>query len=305
MKIGFHLVKYTFTISLHRVDFIFSKTMGAILRSILFSLWIIFSSAAHAFMPQAGTWVLTSEVNGLPGRGIALDVQNNIFTFSLYAYESSGQPTFYAGAGTLSATRGGPDLPPCPGGRYLGGASQSASLEKSVGQVRVRFTSGVTGFAQLPGEAEVAISRYNFGYAAVPSSLNGIWSLSSLGSLGLYADVVSLTVQGSATSNGNGLVMSSNGLFGCEHQVRGGYAGGVICVKINTSGQLLAAYRFVYSVNEGEGYSNISGSADQVMWVRRLSTASGGGTGIAVGEDNLVTAENEARVAGYIQQISQ
>lgn len=256
-------------------------------------------------MPQAGTWVVNSEVDGRPGRGLALDVQNNTFVLQMYAYEASGQPTFYLAVGPLSNNSGSADLQRFTGGRYLGSGAMSGTLDKVVGRMNLRFTSGVTGFIQLPGEGEVAISRFNFGYGAVPSSLMGIWSFSSMGSAGLNADVVSLTVLTSATSNGNGLVMSSSGLFGCEHQVRGSFAGGVICVKINNSGQLLAGYRFVYSVNEGEGLSNIMGSVDQVSWIRRLTTAAGVGTGIVLREENEASAGNEAAVMAYIEQISQ
>lgn len=279
--------------------------MGEIVKKILFLLCVLLSSTAHAFMPQAGTWAVTSEINGLPGRGIALDVQNNIFALQIYAYESSGQPTFYLASGVLSNNAGVADLQRFKGGRYFGSAAQSGTLDKVVGQVRLRFTSGVTGFIQFPDEGEVAISRFNFGYGAVPSSLFGIWSFSSLGSAGLHADVVALSVQGSASTNGNGLVMSSNGLFGCEHQVRGSYSGLTACVKINSAGQLLAGYRFVYSVNEGEGFSNISGSADQALWTRRLTTADGAGTGLVLRQESQVSADNEAVLAAYIQQISQ
>lgn len=256
-------------------------------------------------MPQSGTWVVTSEVDGRPGRGLALDVQNNTFVLQMYAYEASGQPTFYLAVGPLLNNSGSSDLQRFTGGRYLGSAPMSGTLDRVVGRMNLRFTSGVTGFIQLPGEGEVAISRFNFGYGAVPSSLIGIWSFSSMGSAGLNAEVVSLTTLSSATSNGNGLVMSSNGMFGCEHQVRGSFAGGVICVKINSSGQLLAAYRFVYSVNEGEGLSNIMGSVDQVSWIRRLTTAGGVGTGIVLREENAISAENEAAVAAYVELISQ
>lgn len=275
------------------------------MKKILFFLCFIISSAAQAFMPQAGTWVVNSEVDGRPGRGLALDVQNNTFVLQMYAYEASGQPTFYLAVGPLSNNSGSADLQRFTGGRYLGSGAMSGTLDKVVGRMNLRFTSGVTGFIQLPGEGEVAISRFNFGYGAVPSSLMGIWSFSSMGSAGLNADVVSLTVLTSATSNGNGLVMSSSGLFGCEHQVRGSFAGGVICVKINNSGQLLAGYRFVYSVNEGEGLSNIMGSVDQVSWIRRLTTAAGVGTGIVLREENEASAGNEAAVMAYIEQISQ
>jgi len=255
-------------------------------------------------MPQVGTWVVTSEVDGRPGRGLALDVQNNTFVLQMYAYEASGQPTFYLAVGPLSNNSGSADLQRFTGGRYLGSAPLSGTLDKVVGRMSLRFTSGVTGFIQLPGEGELAISRFNFGYGAAPASLIGLWSFSSMGSAGLNAEVVSLNMVSSAANNGNGLVVSSNGLFGCEHQVRGSFAGGVICVKINSSGQLLVAYRFVYSVNEGEGLSNILGSVDQVSWIRRLTTAGNVGTGIVLREESNISAENVTAVASYIELIS-
>ena len=275
------------------------------MKKILLLLCFLASSAAQAFMPQAGTWVVTSEVDGRPGRGIALDVQKNIFALQIYAYEASGQPTFYLAAGVLSNNAGTAELQRFTGGRYLGSAAQSGTLDKVVGQVRLRFTSGVTGFIQLPGEPEVAISRFNFGYAAVPASLIGYWSFASVGSMGLNADVVSLSLIGGATSNGNGLVMSSSGLFGCEHQVRGAYAGAVVCVKITSSGQLVAGYRFVYSVNDGEGFSNILGSSDQGLSVRRLTTSDGVGTGIVLRHESAPPADYQNILANHIQQIFQ
>lgn len=267
-------------------------------------LCLLVPLVAQAFMPQAGTWVVTSEVNGRPGRGLALDVQNNIFVLQMYAYESSGQPTFYLATGTLANNSGIADLQRFTGGRYLGSAPLSGILDKAVGQVRLRFTSGVAGFIQLPGESEVAISRFNFGYAVAPASLVGYWNFSSIGSAGLNADLVSLSVLGNATNDGNGLVMSSNGLFGCEHQVRGASANTVVCVKINSAGQLLASYRFIYSVNEGEGFSKILGSDDQWLSVRRLTTAGGLGTGIVLREESGSPAVYESILANHIQYSS-
>lgn len=275
------------------------------MKKILFLLIFLFSSATHAFMPQSGTWVVSSELDGRPGRGIALDVQNNIFVLQIYAYESSGQPTFYMASGTLSNNAGTGDLQRFKGGRYLGSAPMSGTLDKVLGKVRLRFTSGLSGFIQLPGEGEVAISRFNFGYAAVPASLMGFWSFSSLGTLGLNADLAVLSVQGRATDNGSGVMMNSDGSFACEHQVRGAFAGMVFCVRINYSKKLQAVYRFVYSVNEGEGYSNILDSVDQLMWIRRLTTPGDVGTGIIERQESHVSPDNEAVLAAYIQQISQ
>lgn len=56
---------------------------------------------AHAYMPQAGTWVVTSELDGKPGRGLAIDVQNDTLLMQMYAYEASGEPTFYLAVGKM------------------------------------------------------------------------------------------------------------------------------------------------------------------------------------------------------------
>lgn len=236
---------------------------------------------AHAFMPSNGTWVVTSELNGKPGRGLAIDAQNNTLVLQMYAYENSGQPTFYMTSGTLSNNRFSAPLMRYKGGRYLGSGPLTGVEDRSMGQVSIRFTSGISGFITLPGEPEVAISRFNFGYPAVVSSLRGIWSMTSMGSEGLQTLAAELKRQTSATTNGNGLMATENGDFGCEHQVSGALAGETLCVWINNSGQLLRSYRFVYSVNDGEGFSSTNGNRpNQTLVVKRLTTPQGVGTGI-------------------------
>ena len=142
----------------------------------------------------------------------------------------------------------------------------SGSEDRNMGQVSMRFTSGVSGFITLPGEQEVAISRFNFGYPAVASSLRGLWALTSFGSEGVASEVVNMQLQTPATANGNGLMETADRLFGCEHQIRGNLAGGVLCVKVNNYGQLLRSYYFVYSVNEGEGSSAPMAPAPNRCW---------------------------------------
>ncbi|PJI99710.1 hypothetical protein CLU85_4565 [Acidovorax sp. 69] len=239
------------------------------------------TSLAQAFAPQAGTWVVSSELDGKPGRGLALDVQNDTFVMQMYAYESSGQPTFYLATGKISNDQVSAPLIRYTGGRYLGSGPLSGKEAGNAGTVSFRFTSGATGYITLPGESEKAISRFNFGYPFAASSLVGIWSLTSLGSEGLVADAVQLKSNLGPTSNGNGLVVSSDGLFGCEHQTSGGLSGTVLCIKINAQGQLLRSYVFAYSVNEGEGYSQRSGTGtQQLLSIRRLTNPQGVGTGL-------------------------
>lgn len=245
---------------------------------------------AHAFMPSNGTWVVTSELNGKPGRGLAIDAQNGTLVMQMYAYEPSGQPTFYMTSGALTNNRFAAPLIRYKGGRFLGSGPMSGSEDRNMGQVSMRFTSGVSGFITLPGEQEVAISRFNFGYPAVASSLRGIWTMTSIGSEGLQTLGVELTRQTSATSNGNGLMTSGDSLFGCEHQIRGALAGETLCVWINSSGQILRSYRFVYSVNDGEGTSSTNGNRpNQRLVIKRLTTPQDVGTGIVY--ENSAPAE--------------
>lgn len=244
------------------------------------------ASAAYGFVPQAGTWVVTSELDGKPGRGLAIDVQNDTFVMQMYAYESSGHPTFYLATGRLANDQVAAPLIRYTGGRFLGSGAMSGQEAGNAGVARFRFTSGVTGFVTLPGEPEKAISRFSFGYPFAASSLRGLWSLTSMGSLGLSSEAVNLTQSGGSTSTGNGLMATADGTFGCEHQTSGIYAGGVLCVKINTQGQVLRGYLFVYSVNEGEGsLLNANGSnSNQLVTVRRLTTPAAVGTGIVFKE---------------------
>lgn len=265
------------------------------LKKIVATAVLLSAGWVHAFAPQAGTWVVSSEVDGKPGRGMAVDVQNGTLLLQIYAYESSGQPTFYLAVGPVVDNKVTAPLTRYTGGRYFGSGAQSGSAAGSPGNVTVRFTSGITGYITFPNEPEKAISRFNFGYPASPSSLKGLWTLTSMGSEGFLGDAVNLTSTGSATSTGNGLVVASDGLFGCEHQLSGSFAGLVLCVKINPQGQLLRGYAFAYSVNEGEGFSQYQGTGSQQMLaVRRLTTAQGAGTGLVYKSDDAPAAEHPA-----------
>ena len=263
-------------------------------KKLLCTAALLAAGVANAFQPQNGAWVVTSEVNGKPGRGFGLDTQNGTLVFQVYAYDNLGQSLFYLASGPLTSDRFSAPLMRYRGGRYLGSGPLVGSEVGSAGHVNIRFTSGTTGFITFPGEPEVAISRFNFGYAAVPASLKGIWTLTSMGSEGLLADAVELTRQTPASTGGNGIMETANGLFGCEHQTSGNLAGGVLCVKINSAGSLLRAYYFLYSVDAGEGYSSYAGTGTtQTLVVQRLTTPAGVGTGI------VYKSEREAEVASH------
>ncbi|WP_235505256.1 hypothetical protein [Acidovorax sp. Leaf160] len=275
-----------------------SKKMGA-------AALLAFAGVAQAFAPQAGTWVVSSELNGEPGRGLSIDVQSNTFVMQMYAYEASGQPTFYLAVGDMVNDTVTAPLNQYRNGRSFGSGARSGVQTGSPGNVTVRFTSGITGFITFPGEREVAISRFNFGYGAVQESLRGLWTFNSMGSEGLQTDFVELRVPLRRTDTGNGLMADSAGRFGCEHQVSGSLAGSVLCVKVSSAGTLLRSYLMVYSVNEGEGYSVASSSSTQQMLsVRRITTPGGKGTGI-VYKDADAEPGNPAALLDHISYLAQ
>lgn len=259
-----------------------------------YALLLAGAGAAHAFAPQTGTWVVTAELNGQAGRGIALDVQNKTLVMQMYAYEPSGQPTFYLGVGELDGNvKATFPLNRYTGGRYFGSGPRTGTAAGGPGNVSLRFTSGTTGFALFPGESEVAISRFNFAYAAVPENLTGLWSFASVGPVGKFAELHSIAFPGPASYFGNGIVVSPNGLMGCEHQTKGANRGLVLCVRRNYQNQYLYSYYFALSVNDGEGFErdSIGIRAGQVVYVRRLTTPENVSTGLVAKDAEVPAAD--------------
>lgn len=254
-----------------------------LLKVLVIFVTLCVTSLSHAFAPQAGTWIVASEIDGKPGRGMAIDVQNNTLVMQVYAYESSGQPSFYLAVGTMNNNQTTAPLTRYTGGRFFGSGPQSGRVDSSPGNVALRFTSGIAGYVTFPGESEQMIVRYNFAYPNTAASLQGVWSFTGLTSRGIYSYAVNLSTLGAGTSTGNGLMMSSDRTFGCENQISGSFVGGIICVQVTASGALDKGFLFVNSINEGEGLMGF-GSAipDQPLSVRRLTTPSGQGTGIAL-----------------------
>ncbi|GAB2480235.1 hypothetical protein GCM10027082_34000 [Comamonas humi] len=241
------------------------------------------TSAAYAFMPQAGTWVMNDELNGKPGRGLSIDVQNNTLVMQMYAYESSGKPTFYLATGSVVDNQVSAELKHYEGGRYLGSGDRSGEEKGSAGLVRIRFVDGTNGFITFPGEPEKAITRFSFGYQPVPDSLKGAWFFTTYSpTLGWQVEIPEFTTTGPATDMGSGIVVSSNKRFVCEHQVRGDLAGTVICIKtLSGSTTPQHGYIFKYSVNDGEGdWTPYLGKTSYGFYPRRLGLPNGQLTGI-------------------------
>jgi hypothetical protein len=70
------------------------QTLRLAITASVMALSCTVSWAARDFTPQSGTWVVSSELDGKPGRGLAIDVQANTFFMQVFGYEKNGDATF-------------------------------------------------------------------------------------------------------------------------------------------------------------------------------------------------------------------
>lgn len=258
---------------------------------------------AHAFAPQSGTWVVTSEVNGKPGRGLAIDVQDKTLVMQMYAYDASGNATFYLTSGAINNNQYSGTLNKYRGGRYLGSGDLTGQDNGNDGNVSMRFESGTKGYVKFPGEQEKEISRFNFAYGPNPQSLKGMWLLTPLTSTNPLSDFVELVNEIGASESGSGTVASKDNRFGCDNLVRGVNAGWVMCVKLNAANQLTRTYFFKYAVNDGEGLTGLTAAtANDLLVVRRLTNSSNDGTGVVL---KNAGAQEPASPAALLQAFDQ
>ncbi|GAB2461939.1 hypothetical protein GCM10027082_11320 [Comamonas humi] len=237
---------------------------------------LLLSGWAQAFVPQSGTWVVTSELNGAPGRGLAIDLQGDVLVMQMYAYEQSGQPTFYMASGPMTDNQVTMALGRYSGGRFLGSGPRSGVEDGSPGNVSLRFTSGVTGFITLPGEGEVAIKRYEFGVARTPAALMGLWLYVAADSDDDTGDLVRLSQNVGTTAGGTGLAADPSKQLGCEYRLVDDGPYNLYCGVVSGSGVAWIAKIKVVG-NEGEGITldPATGRKDGVVYVRKLRDARG------------------------------
>ena len=236
---------------------------------------VVFSGWVQAFTPQPGTWIVTSELNGAPGRGIAIDVQGDTLVMQMYAYERSGAPTFYMAAGTLANNQVTTQLGRYSGGRYLGSGPMSGKEDGSPGNVTLRFTSGISGFITLPGESEVAIKRFEFGLSRTPAAVAGTWVYVGTDSDDDFGDLVTLSRELGTTSTGTGFVADAAGKIGCEYRTVDDGPYNMYCGQVSDSTVTWIAKVRVMG-NEAEGVAlDANGRPDGVVYLRKLRDGKG------------------------------
>ena len=128
----------------------------ALLGRMALAAGVLAAGAAQAeqrsFTPQAGTWVVSGEVDGKPGRGLAIDVQDDTFYMQVYNYQANGDATFHTALGQLQGNTVTAPLMHYQGGRYFGSPALVAYEAGNAGNVTITFDSGLTGTVQFPGE---------------------------------------------------------------------------------------------------------------------------------------------------------
>lgn len=207
---------------------------------------LVFSETTPA--PASGTWIVTGEKNGQPGRGMAIDVQTGTLVMQVYNYQADGHATFHLGVGAFANGQASAPLKSYQGGRYFGSGPRSGTEASSAGEVFLDFSSPTRGHIRFPGEGAVAIERFVFAPVAPdPASLLGNWTFHDTTNKET-AHVALTQVDGTAATTAGGGVRCSF-LNPATAQVR--------CVETFTiSGRgsvYLKDYRFVLQTDMGSG----------------------------------------------------
>lgn len=117
---------------------------------------------SSVIVPRPGLWAITSEVNGLPGRGFQVELSGNTLVLTFYGYDAQGKGNFWLASGTYAYNQFSGDLVAYQGGTTFGGPHSSANLAGSPGRVTLFFTSPTTGTITLPNEPAKEISYFAF-----------------------------------------------------------------------------------------------------------------------------------------------
>lgn len=240
-----------------------------------------FQPAPSTFTPQSGAWAIDSELNGRPGRGMQIDVENDILVLTLYAYDATGRGTFYLTAGQLDANgHFSGELKFYDQGTPLGGTVRNAREAGTAGTVELDFSDGAHGTIRLPGEPTLAISKLNFGVPEGVEGLLGEWLFvyDEAGSIGSHRMVLDFTEQ-SFGIFAQGLARStadSDVLCGRNASRGSSY---LECQILGSNGSPTDYYFWEMSGNAGDGLHHTTATGIQSpMRAWRIRTAQGRST---------------------------
>lgn len=138
----------------------FRSLRSRLLAGVLAGVFVSSAWAARDFTPQTGTWGIVEEVDGRPGRGMAIEVQGNTFAMQVFAYEKNGDASFYVATGPLIDNTVTAPLMRYRGGRSFGSEARDGVEDGSPGNVTISFHNALQGTVQFPGEKAVAMERF-------------------------------------------------------------------------------------------------------------------------------------------------
>lgn len=253
------------------------------LRALTAAAALLTATAAQAFMPAPGLWGMAAELNGAPGRGFQLEVENEVVVLSYYGYRPDGSSVFYSAVGPINNNRFSAPLIEYRSGTSLGSSFRNGVEAGSPGTVTLDFNSGKSGTISLPNEAPQSVVKFGFGYAPTAEGLYGTYLLSYVTSAGVISDFYSVVRSlGTKTANGSGLAVNASGNFGCENLVSGALAGAIVCVEAtNSSNDDYYVFRMSGDRGTGVGtWKAVSQTSAYPLFVTRTHSRNGRATGI-------------------------
>lgn len=201
--------------------------------------FMIFSMNAIA-VPQSGVWLIGDGQHAYGGDIINIDAQDNKVFIIFAAGEVPNNTYFLFGHGTLH----GDDL----------SVELVSSRDGSIKHVTGRFERSESGYLDFPEVGRRTLFHAQLNDYTSPQSWMGYWHFYNIAPNGRgvamhrYFDK-----KLPATSNGAGIALDENGLFGCEYQRSGGAAGWTLCVELNSRGDLMSYYRLRRSIGQASG----------------------------------------------------
>jgi hypothetical protein len=270
------------------------------------------SAAASAFTPAGGLWGFTTELNGQPGRGFQLTVENDVLIFYYYGYDSDGSGNYMFASGPLvggNVFTG--QLLTCSGGTVMGSAYKAATCTNGPGKVTMAFASGEKGTITLPGEAPKPINRFNFGYTDGPDAMLGEFMFAYKASTFNNVDFPKLTIKTGAKikiygGEGLGLVSDAAFTFGCDFLVSTTEVKSVYACADTTGSSEDDVYIFRMVGDRGVGVGSWMGNTGANVYpaqVLRVATAKGTRTGPYAENYGMVSSPKSALGNAQLQAV--
>ena len=118
--------------------------------------------------PQTGYWWNASE----PGRGFAVEVQNNAMFLAGYMYDATGNPVWYSSMGNMtSPTLFQGNWVQYGNGQTLTGGFRSAGIVNgNAGSIVLQFASSSAASLTLPDGRQIPLTRFAFAIPVISAS---------------------------------------------------------------------------------------------------------------------------------------